>query len=56
MSQKSLDGTFAINSQFGRSETASLNDQKKEIDRHGFQQDEMSLADTFMLKPVRFKE
>ena len=40
MSQKSLDGSFAINSQFGRSETTGFGDQKKEIDRHGFRLDE----------------
>ncbi len=35
---------------------SGLDDQKKEIDKHGFQRDEMSLADAFTLKPVRFKE
>lgn len=42
------------NNQFGRSEVS--NDSKKEIDKHGFQKDEMSLADAFTLKPVKFKE
>jgi len=33
-----------------------LDDHKKEVDRHGFLKDEISLADAFSLKPVRFKE